>query len=284
MGTTTSKHPRAKHPQAKPPCGLARPKRNRYFYGKLLDAYHFELETDYHSGKRHLLNRLVSGYGVVCGLDVTKAPCPDPDNGDPGGKEGCVVVSPGFAIDPWGREIVVDQESPPIPIPPALASDKPGEVDTSLCCYDCHSPEDEHWAHLVLCYHECETEPTPALSGDCGQDACQAGAVVERYRLEFRPGCVRGFREEADIPDFITKGKLDYRTLVQWVTDDCPACLEDPCIPLANVHLDVDDEGHTCHPLEIDIGVRPIVFTNDLLFELMWSLLTDKPAAARRRK
>jgi hypothetical protein len=49
---------------------LKTPERNRYFYGKLLDVYHFELEANYFNAKRWLLNRLVSGYGVVCGLDV----------------------------------------------------------------------------------------------------------------------------------------------------------------------------------------------------------------------
>ena len=48
--------------------------RNRYFYMKLLDVYHFELETNYLNDKRWLLNRLVFGYGVVCGLDVKCGP------------------------------------------------------------------------------------------------------------------------------------------------------------------------------------------------------------------
>jgi len=255
-------------------CGLARPQRNRYFYGKLLDAYHFELETDYMNAKRHLLNRLVTGYGVVCGLDVNAT-----DDGE------AVVVSPGFAVDPWGREIVVDCESRRVEIPGELA-EKPDDGEShENCCYECREQEvDEHWVHLVLCYHECKSEPAPVLAGECGKaEPCQAGTIVERYCLEFRPGCVRGFREEACIPDFIIKNKLDYRALAKWVSAECPACLEDPCIPLANVHLEVDDAGPCCRPGEIDIAVRPIVWTNDLLFELLWSLMTEKPAARRRK-
>jgi len=38
--------------------------RNRYFYGKLLDVFHFELEQNYLNAKRWLLTRLVTGYGV----------------------------------------------------------------------------------------------------------------------------------------------------------------------------------------------------------------------------
>src|SRR6476620_8900546 len=81
--------------------------RNRYFYGKMLDVLHFEMEQDYSNSKRWLLNRLVTGYGVVCGLDVQPAP------------EGrAVVVTSGVAIDRAGREIVVPRTSPPIDIPP----------------------------------------------------------------------------------------------------------------------------------------------------------------------
>src|SRR4029079_915508 len=80
--------------------------RNRYLYGKLLDVFHFELEQDYLNGKRWLLNRLVSGYGVLCGLDVQPA-----DNGRG------VVVTPGGALDRGGREITGPRTREPIAIP-----------------------------------------------------------------------------------------------------------------------------------------------------------------------
>ena len=81
--------------------------RNRYFYGKLLDVYHLELEQQYLNGKRWLINRLISGYGVVCGLNVE---C----SGDGKG----VIVGPGVGIDKAGYEIVVPRKTDPIPLPP----------------------------------------------------------------------------------------------------------------------------------------------------------------------
>ena len=47
------------------------PVRNRYFYGKLLDVFHFDLEQTYLNTKRWTLNRLITGYGVVYGLNVS---------------------------------------------------------------------------------------------------------------------------------------------------------------------------------------------------------------------
>ena len=57
--------------------GLATPRRNRFFHGKMMDVYQFELETGYAISMRRLLNRLVAGDGVVCGLDVVRGdePC-----------------------------------------------------------------------------------------------------------------------------------------------------------------------------------------------------------------
>ncbi len=69
--------------------------RPRYFAGKLLTAEDLELEQRYHIEKRWLLNRMLEGAGVVSGLGVVAA------------EDGKVSVEPGFALDPYGREILV---------------------------------------------------------------------------------------------------------------------------------------------------------------------------------
>jgi hypothetical protein len=69
--------------------------RPRYFPGKLVTVADFELEQRYHIEKRRLLNRTLHGPGVVTGLGVTV------------GAGGTVTVEPGFALDSYGREIVV---------------------------------------------------------------------------------------------------------------------------------------------------------------------------------
>ena len=89
--------------------GLQTPVRNRYFYGQLLGVRNFELETGYFIRQRSMFNRLVLGYGVVCGLNVELTS---------GGRQ--VVLWPGLAFDKWGRNIVVAQKTAPIPIPPAV--------------------------------------------------------------------------------------------------------------------------------------------------------------------
>jgi hypothetical protein len=99
--------------------------RNHYFFGQLLGVAEFELEQTYLREKRWLHNRCLHGWGVVDGLTVSPV-------GD--GRLG-IVVEPGLALDPRGREIVV-----PAPCRVSLAGAGP------------------EWSTVVIAYVEEETE------------------------------------------------------------------------------------------------------------------------------
>jgi hypothetical protein len=76
------------------PAALERP---RYFAGQVITAEDLTQEQVYFREKLRRHNRLLHGWGVICGLDVGEA-------------EGCSVkVSAGYAIDPTGDEIVVPE-------------------------------------------------------------------------------------------------------------------------------------------------------------------------------
>jgi hypothetical protein len=229
--------------------------RNKYFYGKLLDVLHFELEQDYFNGKRWLLNRLVTGYGVICGLDVQ------------GSKDNSSVwVAPGVAIDKWGRELIVPR-SCQVAIPTATPPAKPGD------------PCDAEYVHVCLCYHECEADPAPALGGDCDQHAmCSPGSIRERYELIVRPGKLPDVTVDCSVPDLISGTKINYPALTDYVSSNCPGGPEDSCIPLANVELLLPPAT----TLNINIAVRPIVFTNDLLHDLLVCL--TRPAGSEQTR
>ena len=72
--------------------------RVRYVAGKLFDAADFQAEQGYLLDRLSRRNRLLHGAGVVDGLGVTVEPDAD------GAR---VVVAPGLAFDPRGREIFV---------------------------------------------------------------------------------------------------------------------------------------------------------------------------------
>lgn len=244
---------------------LRTPVRNRYFYGKLLDVHHFELESDYLNGKRRLLNRLVTGYGVVCGLDVQPGPSKDE-----------IVVTPGLALDRWGNEIIVPRKSAPVRLQAHggghEASAAPEQASNQG--YQDKKNRDEDIVTVSICYHECEDAPTPVLAGDChGSTGCEAGAIREQYRLVVAAGEAPAISTHCRFPDVISGERLDYATLARWVSGGCPAPADDPCIPLANVHL--SRKGGRCEAGEIDITIRPIVYSNDLLFDLVLALMRE---------
>jgi hypothetical protein len=82
-------------------CGSIVTERNRYYTGKLLVARDLVQEQAYFLDRHRLHNRLLHGWGVVCGLEVQ--PHPEEDCA----KKGWLVVEPGIAIDCYGRELVL---------------------------------------------------------------------------------------------------------------------------------------------------------------------------------
>ena len=128
--------------------------RNRYFYGKLLTVRDFEVEQRYHCTKRELLNRLVHGAGVVCGLGVTAS------------DESTLIIESGMALDYQGREIIV-----PEPLFRKLQmlegqENLPGKKDAYLC----------------LTYAEEDVEPVNATGAEVGAQR-QFDLTREGYRL-----------------------------------------------------------------------------------------------------
>lgn len=262
------------------------PVRNRYFYGKLLDVAQFELEQSYINGKRWLLNRLVSGYGVICGLNVQL-----------GSDNQSIIVTPGLAIDKCGREIMVchPSEPQPLPAPPPQSSTSTNTISGTPGVISNVTPsgtprnrqaptpaECECGPHVTvfLCYHECPTDPVPAMGGDCDtQSLCSPGAISERYRIMISPGTgeVAPARTTSRLSDVVVGGVLNYPALVNYVTNlSCHGPCPDCCIPLANVRI--PDAGETYDASSIDITVRPICYTNDLLYEL---ILAMQPAQSQ---
>lgn len=231
--------------------------RNRYFYGKLLDVHHLELEQSYFNGKRWLLNRLVSGSGVVCGLDVQIT-----------ADHKAIRVMPGVALDYAGREIVVPRASEPVPLP---VPPKPQGGKRPDC--------DDEYAHVVICFRQCDTDLEAVSVDDCGGPLeCAASSVQEKYTILVRPGRAPKNSRSQAAREYVDGG-LNYCALVRHITKGCPDIPADPCITLADVRL-TDGDTPLAAP-DVDVCVRPIVFTNKLLYEIIVGLAGEE--SSRRR-
>jgi hypothetical protein len=237
---------------------LASATRNNYFYGKLLDVHHFQMEQKYFNRKRWMLNRLSLGSGVLCGLEVLLTE---------DGKH--VGVRPGVAIDPLGREIVVPE---PVSAPLAeLLGQEEGNQEQAIT--------------LCLAYLECDVEPVPVLVGDCDtKESCAPSTIRERYRLFVTKGLPEepgGISEEQCrliFPTTETDESFNRRQVAcTTLSGACPVPSSE-CVVLAT--LSIDENGV---PTLDACRYRTTVYTNATLFDMLLCLSDRVDACCRVR-
>lgn len=241
---------------------LATPVRNRYFYGKLLDVYHFELEQNYVNRKRWLLNRLGLGAGVLCGLEIELT------------DEGKVWVRPGVAIDPYGREIIVP--APYCIENPTQPTDRLGRPQGE--------PLTSGELTLCLAYQECDSEPVPVLVGDCDtSEDCAASTVRERYRIylreglpETRPGHINAEECAVIFPEN-TDEDFDRRATMTDTLGDICTEPDSECVILGTVL--VEDAEVTLDATTY----RTLTYSNQMLYDLLLCLADRVDACCQVR-
>jgi hypothetical protein len=240
-------------PQA--PTALAAPERNRYYYGKLLDVSHFQMEQQYLNGKRWLLNRLLDSPGVVAGLGVVPA-------ADGNG----LILQQGVAIDGWGREIVVPAAS--VTFDPRMLTDSNGKSTGTIAGAGSVT--------ISLCYEDCGVDPAPVMIASCKPDGdCEPGTTREQYVLSVQSGkavprpTTCGFADifkpaggSTDIPD-------PHAALAARVTGPNADPFGAGCVLLAQV--DLPASGALTAAM-IDTTVRPVVVNTGTLLELIFCL------------
>ncbi len=191
-----------------------------------MTVHDFEDEQSYHIEKRKHHHRYLHGYGIVCGLRVIPAQPP---------QRRYVIVEPGVALDPWGREIVVCE-------PTECELIKGGEPERR---------DRRNSLYLVLEYREVETEPIPILSGACSseEENVAPSRVRETFQLSLRP---QPPDEEDEVSRRICKTLINairegvrqeemHRLLCECVSQPCHPCPPDPALTLARI--DIPEEG-----------------------------------------
>lgn len=196
--------------------------RLRYFHGQPLGALDLRREQAYHRDHARLHNRLLHGWGFVCGLEVEVAPRRDPRECEDDPTTAEVIVHPGAAIDCRGDDILV-RHPRPVDVAALLddhdrkrLAEKPGTV------------------YLTVCFHEVPIDPSrPVLGGRCEPTpACEHARVLETYRV-----CAT-----LDRPD---------------TGPDCEPCCGacgDVCLELAAIHD--FDPGTPLQQAQVDLSGR----------------------------
>ena len=239
-----------------PQCSSIAMERNRFFTGKYMSARDFRDEQAYFVSRHRLHNRLMHGWGVVCGLDVRphRPECP-----------GQVVVSCGIAIDCCGRELVLEESRVvSIWVPPDQPLDEPKTVSKQPREASVPDRPPTLTYLLILRYEEVEIECVPALfAEDCSPKRQEANRVRESVCIDVVPWDAE---HQAD-PEFAgCWGTEEHRTepCSRGCGDEgvsCESCLEPACacpagVPLALITLSLVDERWTVTSGGIDVHGR----------------------------
>jgi hypothetical protein len=230
-------------------CHFNKFRRPLYFHGMLLDEKGFRDEQEYHSQKRRLLNRMLHGSGVACGLKFKK-------EGDTS-----FTISCGLALDCGGYEIFV-------PCDVTVKVPKPEDVSKDPCAPKVRGREICY--RIRISYRDEDTgfEQVLLPGGGCDDKTCKPTRKREGYCIKFDECQCPEERKPARCDD-IVKG-LD-RPIQCSCGCDC-ACGEQHWVSLGTVR--VTEEGMMVG--EPSYACRDYLFSGQMLKQM---LTPDPPAS-----
>jgi len=184
-------------------------KRVRYFMGQLLSPEDLHAEQEYFREKLRRHNRMLHGFGVVCGLRVSA-----PENDEPPWQ---ITVSPGYALTPLGDEIVVT-EAVRLELDSALGGPQVG----------CKR------IYIGMRYNELPTDPVP------GPEGLEPSRIMETFEIQallvpppsYQASLEKLAQSPAVDPETGVRAPSGCRGAI--LTD---VALEDPWIVLAEISL-----------------------------------------------
>jgi hypothetical protein len=217
--------------------------RPRFFGGMLLTEDDLQAIDEYTLAKRRLTNRHMFGPGVVCGLEVDCDPC----------KPGWLTVSPGYALDCCGNDIVVGCPEKLDAL--ALLSEL-----RRRCGADCGDPCDKQPRTnylLVVTYDEQLSDAVaPYAQDDCAVGDCDFSRVRESYRFELvcdapetDPDLFGRLEECAKPSDKQTKSDIDTLTrIARLAKTQAQAAAAEESGVAPDVEVPTDEEFDTVAP------------------------------------
>ncbi len=240
------------------PCERGVTERPRYYARQLITADDLTLEQEYFRNKMRVHNRLMHGWGVVCGAHV----CPNPDTNG-GYKPWEVIVEPGYVLGPYGDDIVIDRARV-FDLRTAGVSGTTGEPGMDMFdpwCSQVSVPRDVTGERYVAVrYKECQARPVRVQPTGCSCDdnPCEYSRLQDGYEFTVLDDCLKG--KVADpkkpFPDYLQDiGLIDGPGLLR----KCVPCPTEPWVVLAKVTIDdngeiTDIDNCECRRIVISFG------------------------------
>jgi hypothetical protein len=207
--------------------------RPRYYARQLITPAELNLEAAYFVDRLRRHNRLLHGWGVICGALVCRVPNPDGTGAQPWK----VKVAPGHLIDPYGNEIailverIVDLRADDVSFTP---DDAAGELSDPWCS-DVWTEREGGTLWVGVRYHEAMARPVRVQPAGCSCDdaSCEYSRWCDGYKIGVLDHCPESHQAEPPSLDDLLGGDGGLPS--------CPPDPTDPWVVLAAV--DVDDDG-----------------------------------------
>ncbi|HKE55231.1 MAG TPA: hypothetical protein VKB46_00965 [Pyrinomonadaceae bacterium] len=240
-------------------CASGLLERPRYFPRQLITPVEMTLEQNYFRDKMRRHNRLLHGWGVVCGAQVCLVPRPDQSDAEPWK----IAVHPGYILSPFGDEILIDQERVVDLRTEGLISicgQPAGEVADPWCSDVFIRRQEENGdvtLYVAVKYKEVLTRPvrTQPASCGCSDTQCEFSRFCDGYEI----GVLNHCPESHENPPNVVEGSVNLETLVTGKLPECPECPTDPWVVLARVKVNSDGviqeiDNCSCRRIVISFG------------------------------
>jgi hypothetical protein len=224
-------------------CGCSNPvglERTRFFPRMLVGPDELTQDQTWIRDKLRRHNRLLHGWGVVCGCDVTQQV-------DAQGRPvpWVVCVDQGYVLGPYGDEILVDCPVT-FDIRGTTSATGPCAPPADPWCADVmveRRPDDVHY--VAIRYDEWLTRPVRTLAGcGCGCDdaECEYSRIREGYALAALDALPESYtqRQERKAGLAGLQGAITCGPSMRRAVRPCPPCPTEPWVILADVVADAD--------------------------------------------
>jgi hypothetical protein len=201
--------------------------RPRYYPRQLITPTDMTLEQKYFRDRLRRHNRLLHGWGVVCGATVCRVPASTGSAAEPW----MVRVTPGYILGPHGDEILIQKDAT-IDLRTLSSGGGPecdGGENLDPWCAPISMKPDNSPVYLAVRFEENMSRPVRVQPGGCGCDdsGCEYSRWTDGYRFGLVSECPTTHLTPPDLDDLM-KGLLP----------SCPECPIDPWVVLARVEFD----------------------------------------------
>jgi hypothetical protein len=209
----------------------------RYYPRQLITPDDLTLEQNYFRDRLRRHNRLMHGWGVVCGALV--CPVPSPAGSDPSVQFVAwqVQVQTGYILGPYGDEIILDC-SRTVDLRSGGVSGVTGDScvePVDPWCSQVFTPPATSTLYIAVKYKQCMTRPVRVQPVGCGcsDTSCEYSRWHDGYEIGVLTQC-------PPCTDSSGKGLQRFELLAEGDVPACPDCSCGPWVGLASVTVNPD--------------------------------------------